>query len=207
MTVSVVDICNSALYKIGASRISSLTEQNKPARICNDIYSKIRDEVLRAHPWNFAIKRIQLAQESTTPTFGFDYQYALPSDCLRPLGISPDSDMGTVRTIEHRIEGSKLLTNETVVFLRYIFRETNTTNYDPNFVEALAFRLAQELAYPIVQSGDLTDRMEKKYRDWIADARTYDAQEGTPQDLIDDTFLNARYLGTNYDETIWRETR
>jgi len=204
---SVVDICNSALYKIGASRISTLTEQNKAARICNDIFAKIRDEVLRAHPWNFATKRIQLAREVDTPTFGYSYQYALPTDCLRVLGVSGDSNLGTSVHIAHKIEGRKLLTNEETVFIKYIFRETNTGNYEANFVEALAFRLAQELAYPMVQSADLTDKMKKNYREWIADARTFDAQEGTPEDVIDDVFLNARFYGGLYDETMWRETR
>ena len=206
MTVSVVDICNSALYKVGASRISSLTEQNKAARICNDIFSKIRDEVLRAHPWNFATKRIQLARETTVPTFGFNYQYGLPSDCLRVLGVSPDSNIGTTPKVYHKIEGRKLLCNDEQVFISYIFKETNTGNYDPNFVEGLAFRLAQELAYPMVQSSELTDRMKINYREWLADARTFDAQEGAPEDVIDDTFLDARLTGV-YDDSSWREVR
>jgi hypothetical protein len=204
---SVIDICNSALYKVGCDRISTLTEQNKRAKICNDIYSKIRDATLRSHPWNFATKRIQLAQDSTAPVFGFDYQYQLPSDCLIVRGVSNDSSMGTSRNIDYKIEGDKLLSNETAIYIEYTFKETNTTNYDANFVDALAYRLAIELAYPLVQSLSLVDRIKKDYKDWMADARTFDAQEGRPEDLIDDVWLNSRLLGSNADETIWRETR
>ena len=207
MSVSVVDICNSALYKIGSTRISSLDEQNKRAIICKDIYSKIRDEVLRAHPWNFATKRIQLAQETASPTFGYDYQYTLPSDCLRVLGVSYDSSLKTNNRILYKIEGNLLLSDETQIYIEYIFKETNTTNYDPNFIEALSFRLAQELAYPIVQSSELTDRLRQNYREWIADARTFDGQEGSPQEQMDDTFIDSRYFGSYYDEGVFRETR
>ena len=55
---SEVDICNRALSKLGAARITSLTEDSVNARACNAMYESVRDAELRAHPWNFAMKRV-----------------------------------------------------------------------------------------------------------------------------------------------------
>ena len=84
---SVVDICNSALNLLGASTISSLTEDSKNARLCNQRYEPIRNRTFRSHAWNFATKRVQLAKDSTAPVVEFANQYTLPSDCLRVLKV------------------------------------------------------------------------------------------------------------------------
>ncbi len=52
-----VGIANVALARLGAKRISAIDEDTENARLINSVYGTIRDEVLRAHPWNFAIKR------------------------------------------------------------------------------------------------------------------------------------------------------
>tara|TARA_R100001530_G_scaffold114015_1_gene80959 strand:+ start:206 stop:1021 length:816 start_codon:yes stop_codon:yes gene_type:complete len=64
MASSEVAICNSALIKLGAAEISSLSDTNKRAQLCNAQYSKLRDELLRSHPWNFAIGRKVLSLDS-----------------------------------------------------------------------------------------------------------------------------------------------
>ena len=90
---STVDIANFALNIIGASNISSLDENSKPARLVNQRYEGVRDAVFRSHPWNCLIRRTELAQEVDTPAFGYSKQYALPTDpfCLRVLEFSNGS--------------------------------------------------------------------------------------------------------------------
>ena len=102
---SVVQICNSALNQLGASSITALTDDSKNARLCNERYTTVRDAVFRSHPWNCLVKRIQLAQDTDTPPWGFTYQYTLPSDCLRVLQIKDYNS-------DYKIEGRKLLINE-----------------------------------------------------------------------------------------------
>ena len=47
-----VDIANSALNMLGATNITTLTEDTKTARIANQRYEFVRDAVFRAHPCN-----------------------------------------------------------------------------------------------------------------------------------------------------------
>ena len=49
---STVSIVNNALNIIGASNITELEENSKTARVMNQMYESIRDDVFRAHPWN-----------------------------------------------------------------------------------------------------------------------------------------------------------
>ena len=86
-------ITNYALRLLKAQRITSLTDGSNNANAANDVFTQVRDELIRAHNWNFATKRQKLAQSSTTPTFEFDNAYPLPASVrddvaaiLDPLG-------------------------------------------------------------------------------------------------------------------------
>ena len=64
---SVVEISNNALNAIGATNITSMDENSKAARVINQVYANVRNEVFRAHPWNCLIKRATLAQDASAP--------------------------------------------------------------------------------------------------------------------------------------------
>ena len=64
---STVDIANYALNSLGASNISSFSENSKPARIINQRFDSVRDSVFRSHPWNCLIRRAELAKEVEKP--------------------------------------------------------------------------------------------------------------------------------------------
>ena len=84
-----VSICSNALRRLGDDPITSLTDDSERARLCNAFYEDARDACLRSHPWNFAITRASLTQLSDSPVYGYDYQFALPTDpyCLRVLAM------------------------------------------------------------------------------------------------------------------------
>jgi len=187
-----VSICNSALIKIGAKTIVSLTEGSKSANACNEQFEKLRDDLLRSHHWNFATKRVQQAQLTETPDFGFDHAYALPSDWLRTVSVH-DNDDG-VGTIQYRIEGKKLFTNADQVFLRYIVRVTDPNEMPSDFREALAALLAWELAIPIAQSNTLSELMRQRFERTSRRARSVDAIEDAPTSLPPGSWVLGRGL-------------
>jgi hypothetical protein len=150
--VSVVGIVNSALIKIGADTITSLTDDSAEARAANAQYEKLRDEVLRAHPWNFAIARQSLARLAEAPPFGFTWQYQLPSDGLRVLFMNDGR-------AAFEIEGRRLLTDEGEAHVLYVRRVTDPNEFDAMFREALAYRIAADLAYPLANSTTLAAKV------------------------------------------------
>lgn len=185
MAISQISICNSALSKLGVDRITSITESNKRARVCNEQYSKLKEEVLSAHPWNFALKRASLSQTANTPAFEYSYEYQLPTDCLRVIRAHEDY-------IEWVREGDKLLTDESTLKIQYISNVEYESDFTATFAEALALRMAADLAYNLVQNADLANLNTQLYTAFLADARGRDSQEGTPRPIVDETFVISR---------------
>ncbi len=198
---SEVDIANYALNTLGATNITSLDENSKPARIINQRYESVRDTVFRAHPWNCLLRRAELAKESTAPEFGYANQYALPTDpfCLRVLEFSngtlsyPQDNMtsnsgGPVFVIE----GRKLLTDEGVAKIKYVGRVTDPQQYEANLIETLAAKLAMEIAYAITGSNSIIQLTASLYDQKLKEARFVDGTEGAPQRIEASEFIEAR---------------
>lgn len=178
MATSSVEICNSALVKVGAARIASLSDDTKAAKLCNEQYDKLRKKLIRAHPWNFAIARVALAQNGNTPVYDFTYEYAIPSDVLRVL----DTDLteGAEWVIETNSASDRvLLTDYETIKIQYLKNVTDTTIFSPDFEEALSFLLASDLAYSLTNSRALGITLYNAYKAEIAEARSFDAQEGS----------------------------
>jgi hypothetical protein len=182
---TVVDICNSALVKIGGATITSLADATKEAQICNLQFGKLRDQVLEAYPWKFARSRASLALLVTPPAFGYANAFQLPADCLNPLKIE-DND------IEYKIEGRKLLTDDRAVNLEYTSQVVDPSLYTPGFAESLACRLAAELAYAISNNATLAQTMMAAYKATLSESRSINAKQGTSDPLSVGTWVNSR---------------
>jgi hypothetical protein len=108
-----VEVANRALQMIGTrTTIASLTENSPEARQCSIAMEAIRDELLRMAPWNCATNYLPLSLlcaapgtpenpsagtntwQKGTPAPPWTYEYAYPSDCLRPLWIIPQFTTG-----------------------------------------------------------------------------------------------------------------
>lgn len=185
---SIVDICNFALRRCGAERINSLADNTKEAIACNDAYTICRNALIAEHPWNFATKRVALGLLAGAPLWGFDKQFQLPADCLRVVETEYDEYEG----FEYRIEGGILLCNEASIKIEYISKNVTEAQFSPKFIEALGWKLAQELSYSLVQSIELMSTIEAKAKLEFANARLMDAQEGSPRQLRKSDWTNVR---------------
>ena len=188
MAVDEVGLCNMALVLVGEDRINSLTEDNKPARFCNEHYANIRDRVLRSGSWNVATKRAALALNATAPAFEFTNAFQLPTDFLRLVKIEN-------QRVGHRIEEDRLLSSEGALNIVYIFQLTDVSKMDPLLQDAIAALLAAELAIPIAQNLNLYRSLMTVYAEKLAEARLQDSLEG-PIEVIESTaWVDAR-VGT-----------
>jgi len=272
MATNAEAICNSALLKIGASTIVSLSDSSVEAEACNEQYTKLRDELLRSHPWNFAMKRVFLGTDNFTfvdadisvandtitevahgrangdkfqltttatlpagldlvtdffvsqsaantfklsttaakaiaavedvvditaaagggthtvrfkPTFEWDFLFTLPSDFLRAFRMEPKSQ----RFI---IEEDKLYTEVDEAFFIYISKITDTTKFEVSFDELLALMIANELSYTLVHSSTLKATIQQELQIKLRHVRSFDAQEGTPEEFEANLFIDSR---------------
>ncbi len=193
---SSVDLCNSALNMIGASNITSFTEDSKAARLCNQRYDFIRDKVFRSHNWNCLLTRVVLTPDGTAPSFEFANQFTLPTDpfCLRPMNLDASS-------IVYNVEGRKILTDESTINLIYVARILDVNTYDVALMETISIALAADFAYPLTNSVSLGQAMQQKYDKMVSEARFLDAIEGATANnstvtdrmtLEANEFINAR---------------
>jgi hypothetical protein len=186
MATSEVAICNSALAKVGVERILDLNEDTVQARLCKEQYGKVRDDLLRSHPWNFAIKRATLVANTTTPAYEFSYTLPLPNDCLRVLEVNGEN-------IQWQKEGQALVSNEQTLGIKYIAQITVAGEFDAIFREVLACKLAYDLSYSFVQSVTLKQLLKAEYEDKLRTARSYDGQEGSTRQVYAKDWQQARY--------------
>jgi hypothetical protein len=184
---SPVSICNNAIIKVGGKLITSLNDATNEAKACRTLYEDVRNAVFREHPWNCVTDRKVLNELEDTPPFGFDHQFQLPTDCLRVLTLN-DERIPLIRNgmvypghdqKRFRIEGRKLLTDETEAKILYISKVDDPNQYDPLLLEAVATRLAAEIAYPITRNASLVTTMWNTYHSKFGISRSADGMEGT----------------------------
>lgn len=184
MPISQVEIANGALTRLGAQAILSLNDDSTEARTMLLRYDPVRRIVLRKHPWNCAIKRVQLAPENATPAYEFTNQFILPSDNLRLLEVADD--------IYYRIEGRKILANATVLNIKYLYDLTDVPQMDELLAAAISAYLAWDTCKRITGSTELRPELWEDFKDALRSAKTVDAQEERDYEVEADEFINSR---------------
>jgi hypothetical protein len=166
-----VEICNIALSRVAHTQpIASLTEKSKAAELCRMFYGPMRELVLQAFPWPFAGSIVALA-DIGTPAPGWAYRYRYPADCLKVRNIvqpgtrrALTSDLEIPYQIGYDAGGRVIHTDQPGAVCRFTFKVEDSTFFDPQFADALAWRVAMELALPLSSKPDLQQFANQSYQ-------------------------------------------
>jgi len=156
-----VSICSDALLLIGAKAISSFNDGTDESSVCDRLYPDIRDSTLSMYPWSFSMKKVQLAQLITTPTTVWRYEYQLPGDKLsNPRAVYNSANPGSPVQKDWEIQGDKLLTNLTSVFIDYQYSvpEYAMPQY---FVQLMKYMVAWHIAETITEQQDKSAKWQR----------------------------------------------
>lgn len=197
---SCVDICNDALGLLGMDSITDIDDTDDANAVkCSQFFDLTRDALLRRHAWGFAVTRAELAQSETSPSFGYEYAYPLPSDCLRVLvaaeeGEDLDSPVLATAGLQYAIEAGSVLTDSETCYIKYIKRIEETGYYDSLFCDALSKALAVKLANAFTKSDAIVQKMAALADLAYRSATTVNCSEagGAPVRKYS-SLLNARY--------------
>lgn len=190
--ISYVTIANLALQKLGAPAIAAPNEDSREARAIASCYGPLRDKELRAHTWNFSIRRAVLAPSATVPAFDFARAFELPADWLRTIPPPRHVDW-TTEVIDGR---PHILTNEgDVLYLRYVAKVTDETTFDACFVEMLATKIAWHCCEQITQSNQKKADLVEEYKMHRNEARRVNAFEQASPPEPESPWIEARTLG------------
>lgn len=166
-----IEICNLALSRVAVTKsIVSFTERSKEAEQCRVFYAPLRDLVLQAFPWPFAESIVALA-DIGSPANGWAYRYRYPSDCLKVREIVEpgqrrplSADMQIPFKIGFDAGGRVIHTDQPEASCRFTFRVEDSTFFDPQFADVLAWRLAMDLALPLSSKPELQQFASQQYQ-------------------------------------------
>jgi hypothetical protein len=176
-------IANLALSNLGEARIQSLTDNNGRARACNARIDGVISTILRMHVWNSALERVQLTNIGS-PVFGWNYVYQLPSDCIKVVEVNPVS--------KYQVEKKNILSNENKLYLLYVAQPTDINNLDVLLAEAIAMKLAVEIAETLTSKANLKNEMMQKFVIALQEARGANSKDRTPERREESSYLNAK---------------
>ena len=185
-----LEIVNGALTRLGQPPISVIGEATRAGALAAAEYERIRDGLLRSHPWNFATTTAQLTAHLPTPV-GWLKAWELPLDQLRVLSIV---DIGGPETEVWSIEDGVLV--EKVAFssvvIRYIRRVLEPGRFSHGFVDALIATLAQEWVEPLTSSASLSQRIDVAQDRALQVARSAEGQEGSVKVIQHSSWIQRR---------------
>jgi len=236
-----ITVCNLALGLIGEVEVASNQTTTKQYKLCDRFYVSTLKETLVEHNWNEHKKRVMLLEDSTAPLFGYDYRFALPTDCMKLLRIGDGDNDWT----DWEVEDGYILTNKaqspatytvgntyasgqyisysdvtylvntgftatswstdasyvttqsgdySVLYVEYIYYNTDTTSWSPRFLDAMVHNLAIKLVVPITNNPKNMQLLLEKYENLtLRKARSVDAQQGKPKTLFKSLWWNSRY--------------
>lgn len=186
MAASDIEIVNRALTLLGVDPINSMSDPTKAAATANRLYNDTRSAVFRAHPWNCLVTRASLPLDAVAPVYGFSHQFVLPADFLRLLQLEDIQG-------QYAMESRRILYDGNVLKIKYIALLTDVPRYDTLLVDALAARLAADMAHPLLQASSTMEQMWQLYELKLREAKYVDAQENSQEVLDADYWLNSRF--------------
>lgn len=186
-----LSVINAALMKVGLPLAADLNDCDWNA---SSIHDAVAEQALRSFPWGFATRFAVLARSAQSPAFGFQHAYSLPVDCLRVVDVRCGEDLRSPRA-RFVISGRLVYANVTPCNCRYVARDLNPSNWPTDFADAVAARLAAEIANLSAQTMSMTPQLIQLYQLSLAQAQAIDATETTERVPLDESILAARSGG------------
>ena len=191
-----IEICNMALSRIGIENIESLTEASEPARACAQFYDHARRVVLRRYPWTWSTRRVTLAMLSGHPP-DYEYAYRYPADCVTIRRLYNEKYDNSPSYTSYRIAGDEsgriLYTDVPGAVCEYTADVTDCSLMDDQFVEALSWKLAADVAFKLTGSAQNVQMAEQQYQTLFLDAVANNEDEQNTKEEAPDAFIRARF--------------
>lgn len=171
-----IDIYNLALFKLAQSiAVPAITDDSKAADVLNRLWEPVRDFVLTERVWPWAMRALALSHQDEPAMPGWAYRYAYPVDCLTAYAVTDAGGIASAGKLvrftsgdwvantwgsgsydwdtAYGEQGTSIVSNLRDAYLVYTAKVDDANRYPPQFVNAIATRLAAEAAPPLI--GDL----------------------------------------------------
>lgn len=183
---TVVSICNQAMGWLGANPITSLNDNTTESRLCSANYDDLRRAVLEDVAWTFAAGRMRLdaiAADDDVDDWGERDRFKIKNldkvITINRVYYDQKEDLQADDWIREGEYISIPALGSRYLFIKYTKDIENPRLFPPGFVQALAARLAADLAIPITQSRQLQEDMWALYSAKVKSAAANDGSQGS----------------------------
>ena len=173
MARTLIDICNEAMGEVPArDTIADIDASGLEERVCKRLVYNIVYDLIGLHDWEWARRRVALAEVTNDRTGEWAKAYALPANISSPIGLVPNytttaTSGGLVVTpvywpmsridlleqshdrINYRIANDILYTDLAEAYLEYSLETFEPTTWPSLFSHAVAMTLAHRALKPI----------------------------------------------------------
>jgi hypothetical protein len=182
--MSQTSIVNRALTYLGATRITSLSDDTTEAKCASSIYDDSLKSILGESLWGFATKRATLNMLAENPVWGDGHYFQIPADCVHIFGYNEN--------IPHRIEGDRILANTESLGIIYTYLCTDTSKFPSWFVDAFVVKLAYDMCFELTNSDNRAGEFLQLYKtELLPLAKSKNAQDNTPYAITDDFWVKS----------------
>lgn len=183
-----VQIINLAGALIGTeTRVTDPNDDRVLPRKVKAVWDVQRRATIRDGEWNFACERAQLPALVGQVPRPFAWMYEMPAEALRLVELIDDP------RADYRLERGRILTNRGApLHIRYLIDVPETSEWDDDFADCFAARIAWTIGRSIAGSAYDVDGGERIYRRKLIDAKSVDARENPPLKQEESDWVNAR---------------
>ena len=191
---SKVEICNLALGKVGAERITSLDNpQTENEQICATFYPIVLNKMLEVRDWSFLIRRATLDTPLLDPPdWGYSKAFLLPAFTQRVIDVRNDTFDGYPNNLMWLKEGDKIVTDSDKVYIRYVTNNIESSSLSAAFIMAFAIELAHQYCIQITENKGLKDALMMEADKALTDAAASDGQQGRHEQTFARSLQDAR---------------
>lgn len=204
-------IYNGALARLGARKISSLTEAREPRRVLDDWWGASDNAVkwaLSRGGWNFAIRAQMLDYSpSVEPEFGFRRAFGKPTDFVRLETLSASEYFTLPLTADqYTDEAGYWLSNLDVMYVRYVSDGDSygldTSRWTEDFKHLLETYLAFNACDRLTEDERKKQLLERDMMRALKEAKSNDAMDEGTKFRPPGSWVQSR--GTGYRRDRWR---
>ena len=195
-TPNITDILNSALRRVGSSRLETGDTSSHLYTTVFEAYNDAVLEIFSENIFNYNTKKAALtATNSTSPTTDtqFEYNYSLPAD-FNVLKYLTNKE-NTLLIKDYTFYDNQIHTNEKemCMYYSYIPDLSSSASGLPAFLNRLlALHIAQSIAIEISGDNNRHEILYIQYTAALKRARVMDARQGGAQTYIGDN--NSRII-------------
>ena len=140
---------------------------------------------LTADPGTYSGDAADIATTPVVPPYRWTRTFSLPSDFVRLVEVQDSVD-------NHEIQSDKLLTDLTTVRVDYVKQVTDVATMSPMLREAIAAKVAFEIALRVTNSNEKRQLMNDHYRATLSLARNIDASQRSADSTKTEGWLKSR---------------